>query len=320
MTLHSPSALGLLLCSLVLAACPDNGSGSSETGTSETSAPGTSTTTGQPPTSTTADDTTGPPPTSSTTEATTDVGTSTTTTGDPDTGGSSTTGAPAMNCVDYTNKNACEFDDACKWDTIFSFNRGLNGCQADLIEFCVEDKVGSSSTWYRGEPGSYEVLTFETTPEDLPPEWKPCDCEGPLACLCAPGAPECPDRLGEFCDITKNQAACKNSAINNEFKCAWASISPEGPKDDMCTTQLKKDVCIPADNAGSSMCNKIDYTMPYPDLCFNKMSRPVYWRENNGVIEVTAICGPVPLAPEWTLCEGVDTPDQPDECKCGCDI
>lgn len=96
MTLHSPSALGLLLCSLVLAACPDNGSGSSETGTSETSAPGTSTTTGQPPTSTTADDTTGPPPTSSTTEATTDVGTGTTTTGDPDTSTTSTTNMTNM--------------------------------------------------------------------------------------------------------------------------------------------------------------------------------------------------------------------------------
>lgn len=45
---------------------------------------------------------------------------------------------------------------------------------------------------------------------------------------------------------------------------------------------------------------------------------PVYWRELDGVLEVAKFCGPVPLAPEWTLCDIVDTPEQPDECKCLC--
>lgn len=315
MNLTSPRVLGLLF---FIAACPGNSNDTGETTQSDTSAPAT-TTTGEPPTSTTADDTTSTSPTTAETTQTTDASTGSTT-GDPTTGPdpTTTTGEPAKACVEYKTENECEFTAGCKWDSVFSYTRGATGCQADLVEFCVDDQVGAGSTWYRGEPGDYQVIGFETTPTDLPPEWKLCDCEGPIACFCASNAPDCPDRLVEFCDAAKTEAACKGSAINAEFKCAFATIDPQGPKDDMCTGQNDKDVCIPAMNAGSMDCEPVDFTMSYPNNCTNPNTPPVFWREVNGVLEITQLCGPVPLAPEWTACEGTDTPDQPDECKCKC--
>lgn len=303
MRFSSPIVLGSLL--LVFSACKD---GNNDTSTGDTEI-----------TTTTASDTTAQQVTSTTQDPT-----SSTSTGEPvttSTGGttdaSSTTGVAATHCVDYDNENACEFDDACNWAKVFQYTHGNTGCQGDVVDFCVDAKMDVPSTWYRGEGSDVQVVQFSYTPDDLPPEWKLCDCDGPLACFCTAPAPECPERLDEFCGATTSKLACTGSAINAEFRCGWFRIWPEGPLDDTCSQQPFKDLCLPADNAGSMEC-----TLGAPDyaMCAAPVEPPGYWRVVDGEVQVTEACGPVPPSPEWTPCDLVDTPEQPDECGCLCGV
>lgn len=302
----------IVLC-LALAACP---AASDADGPPNAASPGS--TTGDAPASSSSEG----DPTTSTAPITGTASGPDATTGAADDDGSSgdgSTGAVAVeHCVEHTDKNACEFTPGCTWDAVFSFSRGLNGCQADLVELCVEDAPGPGSTWYREVGSGYQVVGLDNTPDDLPPAWRRCDCDGPVACLCAADPPQCPGRTAEFCDTARTPLGCKNSAIDDEYVCAWANVDPQGPLDDKCTSQSARNLCIPADNSRpAGDCEPLNYNTAYPDVCYVPQL-PVFWREHNGVLEISQLCGPVPSDPEWTRCETTDTPEQPDECKCKC--
>lgn len=226
----------------------------------------------------------------------------------------STGGEPVKSCVEHRDVNACEFDPRCRWAGVFQFFHGGQGCQGDVIEFCVSTAEDVPSSWYRGEGGEYQVLQFDYTPDDLSPEWRPCDCDGPLACLCGAGAPDCPDRVGEFCAANFGELSCASAAIDGELRCGWFRVSPEGPRDDKCSQQAARWVCLAATEPGADACVK--FPPPYPQC--GVANDPVYWREVDGLIEVTSSCGPVPAGSAWTACAATDTPEQPDECGCLC--
>jgi len=290
----------MLLAPLVtLAACPDGAGDTDAPMSAETS---TSATTGAAPTTSASDagSTTAEP------DDSTAVSTSTSE------AGASTGSEPAPSCVEHRGVNDCEVDPRCRWASIFQFTHGVQGCQGDVIESCVDDAAGVASTWYRGEGGGHQVLQFDNTPDDLPPEWRRCDCDGPLACLCGSGVPDCPGRVDEFCAAIIAKPACTNAAIAGELRCGWFRVSPEGPPDDQCTTQVARDVCLAATSPTADTCTK--FTPPYPQC--SSASAPVYYREVDGVIQLTASCGPVPAG--WTACTATDTPEQPDECGCLC--
>lgn len=241
---------------------------------------------------------------------------------DPDdTGASSTvdptTGAPAVQCSGHADAAACAADPGCAWADVYRYTHDKTGCHGTTAEFCVDAAGGQPSTWYRGDPGEEEVLQLGTTPGDLPPAWQPCDCDGPLACLCTLNAPECPDRHQEFCGGLGDEALCQAATINGQSLCNWFDVFPEGPPDDTCENTALKKLCLHAENAAADTCTKLDLTQTYPSMCTNDLP-PVYWRLLDGVVEVTSICGPVPPSPEWTACSPQDTPEQPDECKCAC--
>jgi len=299
MRLSSPIALA----SLVLLACPsdNNGETTTQSGTTTTTSP----------------ETTEVTPTSTTPDSSTSTGTPGTDTGETSEPSSTTTGGAIPSCISHLDVNTCTADERCKWDSVFTYTHGNNGCQGDVIMMCIDDMAGAPSTWYFGTDPDYQVVGFEYTPTDVPDDYKLCDCDGPLACFCAFNAPDCPERLDDFCGTTTTELACEGAVINGEFACGWFRTSPEGPKDDMCTAQPFKDQCLPATMAGSNECTKVDYSVSYPEFCSVAIP-PAYWREIDGVIEVTANCGPVPPSPEWTLCDAVDTADQPDECGCTC--
>lgn len=228
---------------------------------------------------------------------------------------STTDTTPAVSCIEHTNPDDCFFDPACRWSSVFEFNHGASGCQGDVVELCVNrDADGASSTWYRDEPGNYRVVQFDPAPGDLPPEWKPCDCEGPLACFCGSDAPDCPGRTQEFCGAVILKLSCASAEIRGEPRCAWLRIFPEGPRDDACSQQAFKERCLAVDMPLADTCDK--FTPPYPQ-CSVPIS-PVFYREGDSLIEVMSACGPVPPSPEWTACSAVDTPEQPDECGCPC--
>jgi hypothetical protein len=302
MRLSSPIVLASLL--LVAACKGDDGDSTTMPGSTSTTSPET---TDDTPTSTTPDPSTSSP--SSTGGTTTD---------DTTAPSSTTTGGAIPSCISHLDANTCAADDRCKWDAVFTYTHGTNGCQGDVVMRCVDDMAGAPSTWYYGNDPDYQVVGFEYTPTDVPDDYKLCDCEGPLACLCAFNAPDCPDRLGDFCGTTTSELACEGAVINGEFACGWFTTSPEGPLDDTCTTQSIKKQCLPATNAGSNDCTEVDYSM-LSDKCSVTIP-PAYWRELNGVIEITSACGPVPPSPEWTLCDAVDTPEQPGECGCACEF
>lgn len=302
MRLSSPIVLASLL--LVIACKGDDGETTPQPGSTSTTSPET---TDDTPTSTTPDPSTSSP----------------TSTGGTDTGettapSSTTTGGAIPSCISYIDANTCAADERCKWDAVFTYTHGNNGCQGDVVMRCVDDMAGAPSTWYYGNDPDYQVVGFEYTPTDLPDDYKLCDCDGPLACLCAFNAPDCPDRLGDFCGTTTTELACEGAVINGEFACGWFTTSPEGPLDDTCTNQALKKQCLPATNAGSNDCTKVDYGM-LSDKCSVTVP-PAYWREIDGVVEITSNCGPVPPSPEWTLCDPVDTPEQPLECGCVCEF
>lgn len=304
----SPDRLTLCLCAALLA-CNGGSSGTTTTddGTGSSSSGG-GPTTDQPTltTPTTGEDPTGTEP--NTTAETTG------TTEPPDT----STGAPAAPCIDYTNQNDCVFDSNCEWRGFVQYSYGLKGCTGTLTNYCIEKGGGGAlSSWYR--EGDAGAVQFDHSPENLGPEWKTCDCDGPLACLCTFDAPDCPERLPEFCGGVMDETGCKMVTTNMKLVCEWFKISPEGAVDDACTTNKFYDACLPAEGAGTKDCEQIalDYLDPY-GVCdpMAPPADPVYWRDNAGTLELTQVCGPKPVG--WTLCEAPDTPEQPDECRCLC--
>ena len=271
---------------------------------------------------TTGDATSTPTTTTPTTTVDTTTGDSTTTaattaessTGEP---GSSTGTVETVACTDLVTAETCIADAACKWSGIIGFTYSAQGCQGSIISFCVDNMpAGGASAWYRDVDGEPQVVEFGYTPTDLDPEWKPCDCDGPLACLCTSVTEDCPARQDEFCGVNINDTGCNNAVFKGNPICAWLLISPEGPLDDTCEVKQKNYDCVPAMDAGTDTCEKSDLP-PYPNCNpGNNPQDPVYWRDNEGTIEVVQICGPVPVG--WTRCDPVDTPEQPDECSCLC--
>ncbi len=278
-----PSRL-LVLPLLATLACGDNSSGTEES-------------------STTAPVTTGEPGTTGTT-------------GEPTTGdASSTTGAPPSpgdQCTALASEAACKADAECEWKGVVEYDFGAQGCQGGITNYCVDKTpAGGATAWYREVAGDTQVVEFGYAPA-LGPEWTECSCDGPLACLCTSVTEDCPDRLVEYCGAVTTAIGCGAVNIKGDPRCAWLSVSPEGPKDLDCADSAQKDLCLPADNAGATTCTPPAYDFGncagYPN--------EIYWREVAGIIEVTTACGPAPLG--FTRCEGVDTPDQPDECRCRC--
>ncbi|PCC72762.1 hypothetical protein SAMN02745121_01879 [Nannocystis exedens] len=263
-------------------------------------------------------------PVTTTTTMTTGEPTSTTTTGTPtttdDTASSTTddttTGPPPSNCSPYTEESECVLN-GCEWAQIVGYTHGTQGCQGDIRGFCVpKDTAGGLTSVWRDDNGDIEVLQFPFTPTDLGPEWNTCDCDGPLACLCTSAALDCPERMEEFCGAITSENSCSNAAAAGQFACGWFTVSQEGPLDGACDDPPWQDVCLPGTDLNSTSCDEI--SLPYVEqgYCMG-WTDPVYWREVDGVVEVTTICGPKPTG--WTLCVA-DDPDQPDECKCGCKI
>lgn len=296
-------AYRLLACaSLIVLACGDNGTNTTAKPSTETD-PSTSS-----PTTTSTTD--GPPTTTETTTAPTSSGTtdSTTTEG--------TTSEPPSECGQYLNADECSAN-GCEWAQIVGYTHGTQGCQGSIRDFCIPpDSAGALTSVWKDEGGDIEVLQFGFNPTFLGPEWSVCDCDSPLACLCTATQLDCPERLNDFCGLVTSEASCKNSAASGKLVCGWFTISQEGPLDGKCDDPPWQDVCLPATDIGSTSCDPI--SLPYADQGYCQgWTDPVYWRDNDGIIEVTSACGPDPVG--WTLCVA-DDPSQPDECKCGCKI
>ncbi len=305
-------SLGSLAVVGTLAGCPDNTKvtvtdpgTTAEATTGDTSTTPTTTQTSTPPT--TGDTTTG------------DATTTTATAGESSTGepGSSTGTVETIACTDLVTEETCEADAACKWSGIIGFTYSAQGCQGSIISFCLDDQpTGGASARYRDVDGEPQVVEFGYTPTDLDPEWMPCTCDGPLACLCTSVTEDCPDRQDEFCGVNINEDGCGKAVFKGNPVCAWLLISPEGPADDTCEVKQKNNKCLPAMDADKVTCEKSDLP-PYPNCNpGNNPQDPVYWRDNEGTIEIIQVCGPVPIG--WTRCDAVDTPEQPDECQCLC--
>ncbi len=247
---------------------------------------------------------------------TTDPGTSTTSTGttvSPTTTGSSTGEPPKDSCTAVKDEATCKTNDACIWKGIVQYTHGNQGCQGSVIDFCTaKELTGSPSAWYREVDGDAQVVEFGYTPDDLPGEWTECGCDGPLTCMCPSIAPDCPDRLEEFCGAIATSTACGQVTSHGTLVCDWFSVSPEGPKDDTCADAAEVSKCLPATNVGGTACTPPTYSF---QPC-GTWPQDLFWREVDGVVEVITICGPQPVG--WTQCLGDDTPDQPDECKCRC--
>ncbi len=311
---RSPLLLGA--CLLLLPACPSNGN--------------TSTTTEGDPTGTTASNTTGPDVPTTTlvppTTGDTTTGTTGTSTGS-DSGDTTnqttdaTTGTPIA-CSTLATMIECVNNDACKWSGVVSYTYSAQGCQGSITNFCVDKTPsGAATAWYRPVDDTPQVLEFMYAPDDLGPEWAQCDCNGPLACLCTSVTEDCPERLGEFCNVNITALGCSAATFKGNPVCSWLQLSPEGPADDTCAVKQKYSQCLPAMDAGSVKCEKSDMPnipgTPYENCNpGNNPQNPVYWRDNEGTIELVQICGPVPLG--FTRCEPMDTVDQPDECGCLC--
>lgn len=312
--LLKPSRGALLLGACLLAGCPADG-GETKTTTDTTSEPVTTGDTTVPTTGTASN-----PSEPTTTEATTGI---TTTGDDTSTGdGSSSTGEPALACTDLDNEDACKAEPECKWGGVVGFDYGAKGCQGSISQFCIAKKpAGSASAWYREVNGETQVVEFAYTPTDLDAAWTPCDCDGPLACLCTSVTADCPDRQDQFCGVNITPDGCKNASIKGTGVCGWFAVKAAGPKDDTCTADVKHDRCIPAFETDKVGCkDELAPLPPYPDVNDQPMctgdKTPVYWRDKDNLLELTEACGPKPLG--WTRCESEDTLEQPDECKCLC--
>ncbi len=309
-----PYCLPLLIGATLLAplACqPDASETATDSAASTSATTGANGTTSTPTTSdgpTAPTTTTGEPTTTeaATTEATTTV--EATTTGGP----------PAIRCATITNEIVCKNEETCKWSGVVSYAYGNQGCQGNVTPACVDKTpTGAASAWYLQDEGDLQVFEYGYTPE-LDAEWKQCDCDGPLACLCTSVTEACPERQEEYCGFITTEIGCDNVTFMGANTCDWFKVSPEGPKDDMCTQNPAKFRCLPATDAGKADCTKIPMP-PYPLCSQDPMPPalpPIFWRETNGIVEIIQACGPVPVG--FTQCEAVDTPDQPDECGCAC--
>lgn len=305
-----PLLLGV--CALV-AACPKDDNTTTEPTTSAGPTTGASSSSGPDiPTSTDTPTTIDPTTTAATTSSTTDASSSST-------AAESTTGTPVVGCSAWTDQASCQAADDCKWSGVVEYSYGAQGCQGSIFQFCIDaTPAGAASAWYREDNNGDQVVEFSYTPNDLGPEWMPCTCDGPLACLCTSVTEECPDRLEEFCGFNITELGCQNATFKDKPVCAWLGLAPEGPPDDKCEVKSKVNKCVPATDAGKACDMKNDYT-PLPPLMNCTMDQPqipTYWKDINGIIQIIQSCGPTPIG--WTRCEAVDTPEQPDECTCAC--
>ncbi len=298
---------------LLLPACPKGNEGTA----SDTSSSGSTvaSTTTQDPTATTTTATTLPTTTEASTGtsgtdtvSTTEV-TATTAVTDTDTGGQ------CVDCIAVTDEVACVNTPECRWTGVVGYTYSAQGCVGNITNFCTAKKpAGVATAMWRDIDGGQQVVEFAYTPECLSAEWKPCDCDGPLACLCTSVTEDCPNRLEEFCAVNITELGCSNATFKGEPVCNYFKVAPEGPFDDMCEVKQAKNKCLPATNIDAKTCDKVQFD--YPN-CLNQQSDPVYWRDNNGTVDLIQSCGPVPTG--YTPCEGVDTPEQPDECGlCTC--
>jgi hypothetical protein len=292
----------LTLCApLLLAACSDNGS----TPTAGPDTSGDASTSGSP----TGDPTSTTPATDPTTGSTTGAD-STGTTVD----GSSTGPQPGA-CSQIADQNTCDLAPDCKWASVVSYTHGTQGCQGTIEEFCVPKNVDPAiSSYWKEVEGEIEVLQFGFDPTDLDPEWKPCDCSGPLACLCTNAALDCPDRLDEFCTAITGENGCTNAQAAGNLVCSWFRVRPTGPVDTHCGDKAQFDICLHA-TPDPDTCLDEYVKLPY-EIC-NVAKPPVYWRDVDGEIEITESCDHTPVG--WTLCVD-DDPAQPEDCKCFCGV
>jgi hypothetical protein len=295
--------LRLSVCAaLLLAACPPDGSMTTA---------GPDTTTGD--TSTSGSPTSDPTSTTQSTDPTTS-GSTTTTEGSSGTTteGSSTGGQPGE-CSQLMDQNTCNLAPNCKWASVVSYTHGTQGCQGSIKDFCVpKDSDPAITSYWKDNNGDIEVLQFGFNPNDLGPDWKPCDCDGPLACLCTGAMLDCPDRLDDFCGAITGENGCTNAAAAGDLVCSWFRVRPTGPADVNCGDKAQFYTCLNATNVGSDTCENVK--LPYPDLC-TLPEPPVFWHDVDGEIEITKSCGPVPVG--WTQCLA-DDPNQPEDCKCLC--
>ena len=259
-------------------------------------------------------ETTAAPTTTGTPLTTTDPTTTGDTTGTPTTtGAESSSGEPAHSCLIHPDAAACTQDPQCLWKGVVQLNYGAQGCQGSIDDFCIDkDQAGGASAWYHEVGGEPQVVEFGYTPDGLDPEWQPCTCDGPLACLCSSVSEDCPDRLDEFCGGISTEMGCELASIKDSSRCAWLSVSSEGPDDGLCADGAETYECLPADNGDAATCTPPVYTF----MPCGGFQKEVFWRDNNGVIDTVVACGPQPLG--YTRCEADDTPEQPDECKCRC--
>lgn len=278
---------------LLAAACGDNGtmtsttaSGTETTAVSSTTAEPTTSSTGAPTTSTTAVDSSG---------------------------GSSSTGAPMPVCSAQMNESDCVNAD-CKWTQVVNYTHGTQGCQGNVRDWCIpKDTSGALTAVWRDNNGDTEVLQFPFEPTDLGPDWQTCGCDGPLACLCTAMPLDCPDRLPEFCGTITGENGCNSALAAGALVCSFFKVTAEGPNDGACAGDPYVNTCLPATNADANTCTQMPLPL-YPNEC-GAAQDPIFWRDNNGTIEVTKKCGPVPIG--WTQC-AVDDMTQPSECKCAC--
>ena len=307
-----PYCLPLLIGATLLAplACKSDSSETATDGEASTNA-------------TTSNGTTSTPTTSDATSTSTP-----TTTGEPTTTGGTTAeatttieattgGPPAVLCATISDEIVCKNEETCKWSGVVSYAYGNQGCQGNITPTCVNKAPsGAASAWYLETEDDIQVLEFGYTPE-LDPEWKQCDCDGPLACLCTSVTEACPERQEEYCSFITTELGCDNVTFMANKSCNWFKVSPEGPKDDMCTQNPAKYRCLPSAGPFVDKCPMDQAPLPpYFGVC-NPLAAvdPVYWREAEGIVEIVQDCA----APAgFTRCESIDTVDQPDECGCGC--
>jgi len=305
-----PYCLPLLIGATLLAplACKSDPAETTTSGASSTSS-ASSTTDGSATVSTSSSGATSDTPTTTDNPTSTTAGTTSEVT-------STTTGGPLPAvCTAITDEILCKNTDDCKWGGVVSYAFGNQGCQGNITPFCVDKTpAGAATAWYREQDGDTQVLEFSYTPT-LEPDWKPCDCDGPLACLCTSITEACPERQEDYCGFITTELGCDNITFMGNKTCDWFTVWPEGPNDDACTQNLSKDRCLPATDVGKNTCMKT--ALPGLNAC-NPMAtyNPTYWRDVDGVVEIITSCGPVPVG--FTQCEAVDTPEQPDECTCEC--
>ncbi len=305
---------------LLLTACPDNSQVTASDGNSSSSSAG-PTTTPDPTTTTTLPTTTETPGTTTDTSGSDSVAVTDSTTTEAAT--TDDTSSMCVDCIAIGDEIACVNTPECRWSGVVSYTYSAQGCVGNITNFCVAKKpAGLATAMWRDNGDTQEVVEFAYTPECIGDEWKPCDCDGPLACLCTSVSEACPDRLDEFCAVNITELGCSNAQFQGTPVCHYFKVAPEGPSDDMCEVKQAQNKCLPATDTDKTKCDEDKAPLPpYPDAnmvpkCSPAAVPPVYWKVEDDVVKLIESCGPVPTG--YTRCESVDTPEQPDECGCGC--